>query len=128
MKPKIKTNTNKYFIFLRQAVKLKNRQFCHHLLAFMLFQTSSTFNYWRKKKIFEECGKPNGLWTALTSVVFFSTMLWGGFGNPHSTKYLILCSAEQRNSYWNKMRVSKWWYNFLFWVNCPFNTLIQQNH
>ncbi len=23
---------------------------------------------------------------------------------------------------WNDMRVSKWWQNFYFWVNCPFNS------
>ncbi len=26
---------------------------------------------------------------------------------------------------WNYLRVSKWWYNFYFWVNYPFNSLFK---
>ncbi len=45
------------------------------------------------------------------------------FGYYHSSKYLLLCSAAQRNSY--RFETTWGWENdnnFLFWVNYPFKT------
>ncbi len=36
----------------------------------------------------------------------------------HSSKYLVLCSSELQ--VWNDMRVSKWWQNVHYLVNCSF--------
>ncbi len=57
-----------------------------------------------KGRYSEECGKHNSSSGApLTSVVFFPTMKVNGApkqpGYKLSSKYLPLCSAEQRNSY-----------------------------
>ncbi len=46
-------------------------------------------------------------------------------GYKLSSKYLPLCSAEQRLiQVWNYLRVSKWWQNFHFWVNYPFKLIM----
>ncbi len=39
-----------------------------------------------------------------------------GYRQHNSSKHIILCSAEERNS-----REMKWWQNLYRWVNCPFN-------
>jgi len=41
------------------------------------------------------------------------------FGYPYSSKYLLFC--KKFIQVWNNLRVSKWWQNFHFWVNFPFN-------
>ncbi len=37
----------------------------------------------------------------------------------HSVHFLFVFSTEDRKSYrfWKYIRVSKWWHNFLFWMN-----------
>ncbi len=40
------------------------------------------------------------------------------FGYQHSSKYLLLCSTEESQSY--KFETSKWWQNFHFCLNYPF--------
>ncbi len=53
---------------------------------------------------FEEHGKPNSrLSTVISIVLFFSAIKFivaqKLFGYPHSLKYIILCSAQERNHY-----------------------------
>ncbi len=68
-----------------------------------------------KGRYSEECGKQSSSGAPLTSIVFFfPTMEVNGApkqpGYKRSSKYLPLCSAEQRRQ------------NFHFWVNYPFKT------
>jgi len=58
----------------------------------------------------------------LTSIAFiFSTMKVNVdrqlFGYQPSSKYLIMCSAAEINSY--NLRGSKWWQYFYFWAKFP---------
>ncbi len=56
-----------------------------------------------KGRYSEECEKQSSSGAPLTSIVFFSTMeVHGAPKQPDyklSSKYLTVCSAEQRNSY-----------------------------
>jgi len=60
--------------------------------------------------------------------IFFSTMEVNGakqlFGSNRSSKYLPLCSETHTGLHCNILRVSKWWQNFYFWVECPFKCAI----
>ena len=53
------------------------------------------------KRYSEERGKPNSCWSTVASIVFFATIKFNVdqqlFGYPHSSKYLLLCSAQERN-------------------------------
>ncbi len=54
------------------------------------------------KCYFEEGGKPNSCWSTVTSIVFFFSTIKVNvdqqlFGYPHSSKYLILGSAQEIN-------------------------------
>ncbi len=54
------------------------------------------------KYYFEERGKPNRCWSSVTSIVFFYSIKVNVdqqlFGFPRSSKYLILCSAQEMNT------------------------------
>jgi len=51
------------------------------------------------KRYYEEYGYPNSCWSSLTSIVWkkYHGSQWFWFGYLHSSKYLLLCSAEERN-------------------------------
>jgi len=81
-----------------------------------------SFFCWTHRKIF---WRMIGTLVPLTSIVFFSTMEVNGtkqlFGSNRSSKYLPMCSAEERNSY---MFVTIWeWVNddriFIFGRSIP---------
>ncbi len=76
-----------------------------------------------QRKIFWRMRETEQIWSPLTSIVFIFLLEVNGApkqpGYKLSSEYLPLCS-EQRQV-WNYMRVSKWWQNFQFWVNYPFN-------
>ncbi len=76
-----------------------------------------------QRKIFWRMRETEQFWAPLTSIVFIFLLEVNGApkqpGYKLSSEYLPLCS-EQRQV-WNYMRVSKWWQNFQFWVNYPFN-------
>ncbi len=85
-----------------------------------------------KGRYSEECGKQSSSGAPLTSIVFFSYYgsQWKQPGYKLSSKYLPLCSAEQRNTYrFGTTWGCKWWQNFHFWVNYPFKTgFVVQGH
>ncbi len=53
------------------------------------------------KLYFKEGGKPNSFWSSVTYSIFFISIKVNVdqqlFGFPPSSKYLILCSAQERN-------------------------------
>ncbi len=56
----------------------------------------------KHKRYFEEGGKPNSCWSTVTYIVFFSPTVKVNvdqqmFGYPDSSKYLLLCSAQEIN-------------------------------
>ncbi len=54
------------------------------------------------KHYFDEGGKPNSCWSTVT-YIFFPTVKVNVdqqlFGYPNSSKYLLLCSTQERNEY-----------------------------
>ncbi len=83
--------------------------FTHPQVVPYLYECICSAEY--KGRYSEECGKQSSSGAPLTSIVFFfSTMEVNGApkqpGYKLSSKYLPLCSAEQRQV-WNYLRVSK---------------------
>ncbi len=82
-----------------------------------------------KGRYSEECGKQSSSGAPLTSIVFFPTMEVNGApkqpGYKLSSKYLPLCSAEQRNSY--RFGTTWGWVNddriFIFGWTIPLRTV-----
>ncbi len=80
-----------------------------------------------KGRYSEECGKQSSSGAPLTSIVFFS--YYGSQWCPRTawlqTFFKISSFVFSRTKtfiqVWNYLRVSKWWQNFHFWVNYPFN-------
>ncbi len=74
--------------------------FTHSSLVLNLSEFLSSAEH---KCFFKERGKPNSCWSSVTSIVFFYfikvNMDQQLFGFPPSSKYLILCSAQERNEY-----------------------------
>ncbi len=112
----------------------------HHLLKSEFLSSAE------RKCYFEEQGKPNSCWSSVTfniyiyfffySFFFFSTIKVNVdqqlFGYPDSPKYLILCSAQERNEYrfgttceWvnNDRIVIVGWTIPLMTVGCMFNAV-----
>ncbi len=82
-----------------------------------------------KGRYSEECGKQSSSGAPLTSIVLFSY-----YGSQWCPKRAWLQTFFKISSFvfgrtnkfiqvWNYLRVSKWWQNFHFWVNYPFNTV-----
>ncbi len=80
-----------------------------------------------KGRYSEECGKQSSSGAPLNSIVFFSS-----YGSQWCPKTAWLQTFFKISSFvfgrakkfiqgWNYLRVSKWWQNFYFWVNYPFN-------
>ncbi len=72
-----------------------------------------------KGRCSEECGQQSSSGAPFTSIVFLFPTEQHGY--KLSSEYLLLCSAEQRNSYrfgttWEQMMTE-----YSFWVNYPFN-------
>ncbi len=80
---------------------------------------------WTKEDILKNVGKEQS-GAPLTSIVFFF-LLWKSIVPQNSLvtnflQNLPLCSQNKEFiQVWNYLRVSKWWHNFHFWVNYPFN-------
>ncbi len=80
-----------------------------------------------KGRYSEECGKQSSSGAPLTSIVFFF-LLWKSM--VPKTAWLqtffkissfVFSRTKKFIQVWNYLRVSKWWQNFHFWVNYPFN-------
>ncbi len=79
-----------------------------------------------------ECGKQSSSGAPLTSIVFFSYCGSQWFPKTAWIKTFFKISSfvfrtKKFIQVWNYLRVSKWWQNFHFWVNYPFNILKWQN-
>jgi len=95
-----------------KGYSIQKWKFYHHLLSLKFISSAE-----HKRNIF---WRTIGTLAPLTSILCFSMEVNGAkhlFGSNCSSKYLPLCSAEERNS-----RASKWWQNFHFWVAFPFKT------
>jgi len=95
-----------------------------YLLTLMSFQTCEddlrfSKEYWKQKQ----------LWFPLTSIIFLGHTVEmnenRNSGHQRSSKYLLLCSAEERKSYRFGRNVSKW-PNFHFWADCCFKKASNQ--
>ncbi len=80
-----------------------------------------------KGRYSEECGKQSSSGAPLTSIVFFF-LLWKSM--VPKTAWLqpffkissfVFGRTKKFIQVWNYLKVSKWWQNFHFWVNYPFN-------
>ncbi len=77
----------------------------------------------------EECGKQSSSGALLTSIIyiFFHTMEVNGAAKQPVTNFLfriyffVFSRINKQIQVWNYMKVSKWWQNFNYWVNYPFN-------
>lgn len=41
----------------------------------------------------------------------------------HPNDFHLKQQKKKVKRVWNDLRISKWWQNFYFWLNCPFNIL-----
>ncbi len=80
-----------------------------------------------KGRYSEEWGKQSSSGAPLTSIVFFS--YYGSQWCPKTAwlqtffkiSSFVFSRTKKFIQVWNYLRVSKWWQNFHFWVNYPFN-------
>ncbi len=98
---------------------------CPHLLTLKLFQTCMHFCHLLQKTIYRtfwECVL-DSYWLPLIGQKDQSLGTRKLFGCLHSSKYHLLCSAEERNSY--RFGITcKWWQNLHFWANYSFTHIV----
>ncbi len=87
-----------------------------------------------KGRYSEECGKQSSSGAPLTSIVFFP--YYGSQWCPKTAwlqiffriSSFVFSRTKKFIQVRNYLRVNKWWQNFHFWVNYPFNRYVYPNY